>query len=169
MKCPALGTRKYSAPHFHVPSKCLKAQSAVKCTSMQRAEPPLLLLPLTHPFAVPCATIPCSTPRGALPIPKLLASNPHGVSYLQVGAIVPGNVGTVTLAEHCDLLLDVLDLILSLLQVNDLDGHHLLGAVVNPFVHLPKGPFADALQLGEQLLRIHPGVLKHKAEMGKFH
>lgn len=89
------------------------------------------------------------------------------LSYLQVGAIVPGDVGTVTLAEHRDLLLDVLNFILRLLQIDYLDGNHLLGAVVDPFVHFTKRPFADALQLGEQLLGIHPGVLEQEGGKGE--
>ena len=40
-------------------------------------------------------------------------------------------MGTVALREHRNLLLDVLDLILCLFQVDDLHGHHLLGAVVD--------------------------------------
>ena len=91
------------------------------------------------------------------------------LSYLQVGAIVPGDVGTITLAEHRNLLLNVLNFILSLLQIDDLDSNHLLGAVVDPFIHFTKRSFADPLQLGEQLLRIHPGVLNQRAEMGKVH
>lgn len=69
--------------------------------------------------------------------PKPLQT-PPSCRHLQVGAEVAGDIRTVTLAEHSDLLLDVLNLILGLLQVNDLDGHHLLGMVVNPLVHLPK-------------------------------
>lgn len=57
-------------------------------------------------------------------------------SYLEVGSIVLGDVWTVALAEHCDLLLDVFDLVLGLLQVDGLDGHHILGAVVDALEHL---------------------------------
>lgn len=60
------------------------------------------------------------------------------LSYLQVGAIVPGDVGTIALAEHRNLLLNVLNFILSLLQVNDLDSNYFLGAVVDPFIHFTK-------------------------------
>lgn len=56
--------------------------------------------------------------------------------YLQVGAEVLGDVRTVALTEHRDLLLDVLDLILRLLQVNRLDGDHALAAVIDAFEHL---------------------------------
>ena len=82
------------------------------------------------------------------------------VCYLEVGAVVLGDVGAVTLAEHGDLLLDVLHLILSFLQVYGLDGHHFLGAVVDALEHLAKGALPNTLQLGEQLLRVRPAVLK---------
>lgn len=65
----------------------------------------------------------------------------------------------VALAEHGDLLLDVLDLVLGLLEVDGLDGHHVLGAVVDALEHLPEGALPDALQLGEQLLWVDPAVL----------
>lgn len=43
-----------------------------------------------------------------------------------------GDLGAVTLDEHRDLLLDILDLIFSIFQVNDGDGHHLPGVVIWP-------------------------------------
>lgn len=64
------------------------------------------------------------------------------------------------MAEHGDLLLNVLDLVLGLLQVNDLDGHHILCAVVDALEDLAEGALADALQLGEELLGISPAVLQ---------
>lgn len=82
------------------------------------------------------------------------------VCYLEVGAVVLCDVGAVTLAEHGDLLLDVLDLILSLLQVYGLDGNHILSAVVYALEHLTEGALPNTLQLGEQLLRVCPAVLK---------
>lgn len=57
-------------------------------------------------------------------------------SNLQVGAKVLGDVGTVALTQHRDLLLDVLDLILGLLQVDGLYGHYALTAIVDAFEHL---------------------------------
>lgn len=54
--------------------------------------------------------------------------------YLEIGAVVLGDKGAVTLAEDSDLLLDVLNLVLGLLQVDDLDGHHLFSAVIDAFV-----------------------------------
>lgn len=56
--------------------------------------------------------------------------------YLQEGAEVLGDVGTVALAEHRDLLLDVLDLIFCLLQVDGLDGNDFLSLIVDTFEHL---------------------------------
>ena len=45
---------------------------------------------------------------------------------------VPSDELGLALREHRDLLLDVLDLVLGLLEVDDLDGDHILGLVVNP-------------------------------------
>lgn len=58
------------------------------------------------------------------------------MSHLQIRAKVLGDVGAVTLTEDCDLLLNVLDLILSLLQVDDLDGNNALCTIVDTFEHL---------------------------------
>lgn len=57
-------------------------------------------------------------------------------SYLEVGAVVLCNVRTVALTEHRDLLLYVFDLILSLLQIDCLDGDDTLRAVINAFEDL---------------------------------
>lgn len=86
------------------------------------------------------------------------------VTHLQVGAVVFGDEGAVTLAQHRDLLLDVLDLVLRLLQVDDLDGHHLLRAIIDAFEDLAERALADALQLGEQLLGVGFGVLHEREE-----
>lgn len=58
--------------------------------------------------------------------------------YLQVGAVVLGDVRTVALTEHRDLLLDVLDLILGLLKIDRLDGDDALSAVIDAFEDLRK-------------------------------
>lgn len=58
------------------------------------------------------------------------------ITNLQVGAVVLGDKGTVTLAQHCDLLLNVFDLVLRFLQVYDLDGHYFLRAIIDAFEHL---------------------------------
>lgn len=91
--------------------------------------------------------------------PPATTDAPPPCRYLQVGAEVAGDVRTITLAEHSDLLLDVLDLILCLFQVNDFDGHHLLGVVVDALVHLPKRALANAVKLGEEFLWVHTRVL----------
>lgn len=88
--------------------------------------------------------------------------------HLQIGAVVLGDEGAVALAQHRDLLLDVLDLVLRLLQVDDLDGHHLLGAIVDAFEHLSKRALANALQLGEQLLWICFGILGGEKKKEQF-
>ena len=81
------------------------------------------------------------------------------LSYLQVGPIILGDKGAVTLAKHRDLLLDVFYLVLSLLQVDDLDGHHLLVPVVDALVDLAEGAFPNAFLLGKVLLWVQPGIL----------
>lgn len=60
------------------------------------------------------------------------------LSYLQVGTKVLCDVGTVTLTEYCDLLLDILNLILSLLQINGLYGNNTLSTIINTFKHLKR-------------------------------
>ena len=57
-------------------------------------------------------------------------------SHLQIGAEVLCDVRTVALTENCDLLLDVLDLVLGLLQVDGLDGDDALTSVIDTFEHL---------------------------------
>lgn len=58
------------------------------------------------------------------------------VSHLQIRAKVLGDVGAITLTEDCDLLLNVLNLILGLLQVDDLDSNDALCTIVDTFEHL---------------------------------
>ncbi len=83
----------------------------------------------------------------------------NGRAYLQIWAVVFGDIGAVTLAEHRDLLLNVLDLIFRLLQVDDLDGHHLFSAIVDALVDLTERPLPNALLFCEILLRVKPGIL----------
>jgi len=52
-------------------------------------------------------------------------------TYLEVGPEIACDVGGVTLGEYGDLLLDVLNLIVCFLQINDLDCHHLVAAVLH--------------------------------------
>lgn len=65
----------------------------------------------------------------------------------------------ITLAQHCDLLLNVFDFILCLLQIYNFNRHHLLCAVVDAFVNLSKGTLPNPLLLGEVLLGVQPGIL----------
>ena len=74
--------------------------------------------------------------------------------YLQVGSIIFGYVGTVALTQHCDFLLNVLDLIFCLLQVNDFYGDHFLSPIVNAIEHLAEGALPDFLQFGKKLFWI---------------
>lgn len=62
----------------------------------------------------------------------------RSASHLQIRAVVLGDIRTVALTENCDLLLDVLDLILSLLQVDGLDGNNALRTIIDTFKHLPE-------------------------------
>ncbi len=80
---------------------------------------------------------------------------PTSLSHLEVGPVILGDERRVTLRKHHDLLLDVLDFVLCLLQVNDLDGHHLLIAVVHALVDLSEGAFADPLLLREHELWVN--------------
>ena len=74
------------------------------------------------------------------------------------------------LPEHGYLRLNVLDFVISLLEVDDLDGDDILGLVVKsddhvnsssarikahvPFEDLAERAFANSVELGEQLLRV---------------
>lgn len=80
-------------------------------------------------------------------------------SHLKVWAIILGNKRTITLAQHCDLLLNVFNLILCLLEVYNFYRYHLLGAVVDAFVDLSKRTLPNPLLLGEVLFWIQPGIL----------
>ena len=74
--------------------------------------------------------------------------------YLQIGPVIFGYVGTVALTQHCDFLLNVLDLIFCLLQVNDFYGDHFLSPIVNAFEHLAERALSDFLQFGKKLFWI---------------
>lgn len=73
----------------------------------------------------------------SLPSDEVHQATAWRVSHLQIGAVVLGDVWTVALTEDSDLLLDILDLVLGLLQVNGLDGHNRLRAIIDAFKHLP--------------------------------
>lgn len=92
----------------------------------------------------------------------------HG-THLQIRAIVFSDEGAVTLAEDCNLLLDVLHFIFSLLQVNDLYSNDPLRAIVNAFEDLSKRSLSDPLKLGEQLLWINIQILQKKGNAALVH
>lgn len=81
------------------------------------------------------------------------------LSHLKVWPIILCNKGAVTLAQNCNLLLNVFYLIFCFLQIYNFNCHHLLCAVVDAFVNLPKGTLSNPLLFGEVLLGVQPGVL----------
>lgn len=80
-------------------------------------------------------------------------------SHLKVWSIILGDKGAITLAQNCNLLLNVFYLILCFLQIYNFYSHHLFRAVVDAFVNLPKGTLSNPLLFGEVLLRVQPGIL----------
>lgn len=86
--------------------------------------------------------------------------------YLEIGSIILGDVGTVTLAQHCDLLLNVLYLVLGFFQINDFYGNHFLSPIVNAFEHLAKRALPNFLQLGKKLFWVCFQVLRGKRKGG---
>lgn len=81
------------------------------------------------------------------------------LTHLKVWSIILGNKRTVTLAQNSYLLLDVFYLIFCFFQIYNFNSHHLLCAVVDAFVNLPKGTFSNPLLFGEVLLGVQPGIL----------
>ena len=77
------------------------------------------------------------------------------VAHFQVGSVVTGDERTVALRQDHDFLLDVFNFIFGFFEIDNLDGHHLLGPVVDPFEHFAEGSLADPLLFGEDQLRIH--------------
>lgn len=86
-------------------------------------------------------------------LPQLLSS------HLKVWAIIFSNKGAVTLAQNCNLLLNVFYLIFCFLQIYNFNSHHLLCAVVDAFVNFPKGTLSNPFLFGEVLLGVQPGIL----------
>ena len=76
-------------------------------------------------------------------------------THLEVGSVVASNKRTVALRQNHNLLLDVLDLILSLFKIDNLDGHNLLCPVINALEDLAERALSDALLFREDQLRIH--------------
>lgn len=82
----------------------------------------------------------------------VLTEHPQVEAYLQIGSIILGDKRTVALAQNCDFLLNVLDVVLCFLQVNNFNGNNFLSPIVNSLIDLAKRAFSDPLQLGEKLL-----------------
>ena len=78
----------------------------------------------------------------------------EGCTHFQVRAVVSRDVGTVTLRQDSDFLLNVFNLIFRLFKVDDLNGDHFLCALVDSLEDLAKRSLPDALQLGERLFRV---------------
>ena len=76
-------------------------------------------------------------------------------TYFEVRSVVASDKWTVALRQDHNLLLDVLDLILSLFKIDYLDGHNLLRPVVNTLEHFAERALADTLLFGKYQLRIH--------------
>lgn len=100
----------------------------------------------------PCSETCCAVSYQS-PSHPLLAPQPSAAErkaryfkpYLQIGSIIFGYIWTVTLTQHCDFLLNVLYLIFSFFQINDLYGNHFLSPIVNAFEHLTKGALPNFL------------------------
>lgn len=89
------------------------------------------------------------------------------MTHLKIGSKILGDILAVALRQYHDLLLDVLDLIFGLLEIDDFDGHDLLGSVVHALEHFPERPLADLLllcedELGIDLLREKKEQVKHE-------
>lgn len=76
-------------------------------------------------------------------------------AYLKIGPEIFCDIERITLTKNHDFLLNVLDFILGLFEVDDLDGHNMLGTIVDPLVHFAEGALADSLLLSEYQLGIH--------------
>lgn len=124
-----------------------------------RADPPPKYSMIIHSFVpwqmyLKINTWKCSFPYLYMAFLLLLK-----LSHLKVWAIILCNKGAVTLAQNCNLLLNVFYLILCFLQIYNFNRHHLLCAVVDAFVNLPKGTLSNPLLFGEVLLGVQPGIL----------
>ncbi len=61
---------------------------------------------------------------------------------------------TWNLWKYSDFLLDVFDFIISLLQINNLNGHHIFRAVVKAFEYFTEAALADFVKFSEELLGV---------------
>lgn len=88
-------------------------------------------------------------------------------AYLEIGSIILGDKGTVTLAENCDFLLNVFYVILRFFQVNNFNGHNFLSPTVDAFKNFTKRAFPYPLQLGKKLLWISSEILCDREKDGE--
>lgn len=85
---------------------------------------------------------------------------PEVKAYLEIGSIILGDKGTVTLAENCDFLLNVFYFVLCFFQINNFNGHNFLSPTVDAFKNFTKRAFPYSVQLGKILLWISSEILK---------
>lgn len=76
-------------------------------------------------------------------------------THLEIRSVILGDVRTVALRQHHDLLLYVLDLILRLLEIDDLDGDDLLSPVVDAFEDLAEATLPDSFLFRKYQLGVH--------------
>ena len=100
-------------------------------------------------------------------ITNLLNIFPEVKAYLQIGSVILGDKGTVALAENCDFLLNVFDVILCFLQINNFNGHNFLSPTVDAFKNFTKRAFPYPVQLCEVLLWISSEILNDREMVGK--
>lgn len=80
-------------------------------------------------------------------------------AYLEIGSKILGDKWTVTLAENCDFLLNVLYFVLCFLQINNFNCHNFLSPIVDAFKNFTKRAFSYPLQLGKKLLGVSSEIL----------
>lgn len=83
-------------------------------------------------------------------------------THLEIRPIILGDVWTVALRQHHYLLLNVLDLIFRLFEIDDLDGHNLLGPVVDTLEDLAEATLPNSLLFRKYQLGIH--LLQQKSD-----
>lgn len=76
-------------------------------------------------------------------------------TYFEVRPIILGDVWAVALRQYHNLLLYVLDLIFRFFEIDDLDGHDLLGPIVDALKDLAEATLSDSLLFRKYQLRIH--------------
>lgn len=88
-------------------------------------------------------------------------------AYLKIGSKILSDKWTVTLAENCDFLLNVLYFILRFLQINNFNSHNFLSPIVDAFKNFTKRAFSYPLQLGKKLLRVSSEILCDREMVGE--